>query len=138
MIEVKGDLFAEECGTNEGLVHCVGKDFIMGAGIAKEFRSRFGRVDELLAQKVCVGQVAFISSPNKVYYLVTKESSYGKPTYQTLGSCLENLNKLCIEHGIKKLKMPRIGCGLDRLNWGIVKEMIENTLKETEIVVYYL
>jgi len=32
------------------LVHCVARDFGMHGGIAAEFKSRFGRVEELVAQ----------------------------------------------------------------------------------------
>lgn len=36
--------------------------------------------------------------------------------------------------------MPRIGCGLDKLEWNKVKEMIKEIFEDTDIVieVYYL
>ena len=36
--------------------------------------------------------------------------------------------------------MPRIGCGLDKLNWKNVKNMIKEIFKDTDIAieVYYL
>ena len=33
---------------------------------------------------------------------------------------------MCKEFNIKYLAMPKIGCGLDRLQWGKVKEIIED------------
>ena len=41
---------------------------------------------------------------------------------------------------IKKLVMPKIGCGLDRLSWDKVEPMIQEIFKDLdiEIVVCYL
>ncbi len=46
----------------------------------------------------------------------------------------------CEEHGVKKLAMPRIGCGLDRLDWNKVRLMIKEIFKETyiEVTIYTL
>ena len=57
-----------------------------------------------------------------------------------LEKSLEELKKLCYRLKIDKLSMPRIGCGLDRLNWSLVKEMIEEVFEDSgiDITVYYL
>ena len=36
--------------------------------------------------------------------------------------------------------MPKIGCGLDRLDWELVKQIIEKIFKETdiEIKIFYI
>ena len=34
---------------------------------------------------------------------------------------------------VKRLLMPRIGCGLDRLKWDKVKDILTNVFKDTEI-----
>jgi O-acetyl-ADP-ribose deacetylase (regulator of RNase III) len=39
----------------------------------------------------------------------------------------------CEEHDVKKLAMPRIGCGLDRLDWNEVREIIKQTFQEINI-----
>jgi O-acetyl-ADP-ribose deacetylase (regulator of RNase III) len=46
----------------------------------------------------------------------------------------------CEEHDVKKLAMPWIGCGLDRLDWNKVREMIKRTFQETniELTIYTL
>ena len=50
------------------------------------------------------------------------------------------MRKHCEEHDVKMLAMPRIGCGLDKLEWSKVKEMIIHTFKNTntEVTVYTL
>ena len=46
--EVRGDLF--ECPETASLVHCVSEDMVMGKGIAKVFKKRFGGEKELKMQ----------------------------------------------------------------------------------------
>ena len=43
--EVSGDLFKSP--KSHSLCHCVSRDFRLGKGIAKLFREKFGRIDEL-------------------------------------------------------------------------------------------
>ena len=71
---------------------------------------------------------------------MTKARYFLKPTYETLRSSLEAMKQDCEEHDVKKLAMPRIGCGLDRLDWNKVREMIKQTFKETniELTIYTL
>jgi O-acetyl-ADP-ribose deacetylase (regulator of RNase III) len=140
MIEITGDLFSsidddpDDAGV--ALVHCVSRDLRMGAGIATEFNRRFGRVPELLSQQRAVGQVAFLQVPPQyVYYLITKERYWDKPTYEDLRACLRELRRLVTTvHGekVRELAMPRIGCGLDRLDWGRVRSMILEELGQEQ------
>lgn len=46
--EIQGDLFTTP--SNVSLAHCVSTDMVMSKGIAKIFRDRYKRVDELKAQ----------------------------------------------------------------------------------------
>jgi O-acetyl-ADP-ribose deacetylase (regulator of RNase III) len=137
LTEIKCDLFdAKEC-----LCHCVSADFYMGKGIAVEFKNRFGCVQELLSQKKGVGGVAILSiDGKKIFYLVTKEKYYLKPTYESLTNCLKELAEECIRLNIKHLAMPKIGCGLDKLKWQKVKKIIQKELCDIgiEVTVYYL
>mgnify|MGYP001545452913 CR=1 FL=1 len=73
-----------------------------------------------------------------MYYLVTKERYYQKPSYKDLKSSLLQLSTLCDEHGVKALAMPRIGCGLDGLQWPDVRNMLKDVFTKTgvQITVY--
>lgn len=137
--EEKGDLFALD--NTWSLAHCVGADFQMGAGIATEFKKRFGSVDELLKQKKGVGEVATLQVDGRsIFYLVTKESSSkSKPTYESIEKAVQEMFAIASKHGISKLAMPRIGCGLDRLQWTVVKEIVlKHKPMEMSVVVRYL
>lgn len=74
IVEVVGDLFAGNYCVGDGICHCVSEDMHMGAGIAKHFKKRYGRVAEIVAQNAKVGGCAHIQTDDNcwVYYLVTK------------------------------------------------------------------
>ena len=137
--EIEGDLF--DCDADRSLAHCVSVDMVMGKGIAVTFREKFGRVSYLVSQGAQVGEMAVIEDEGRyVYYLVTKDRYWNKPTYETLRGSMEAMKVHCIKNGVKKLGMPRIGCGLDCLKCENVKEMIikEFMDMEIDIRVYYL
>jgi O-acetyl-ADP-ribose deacetylase (regulator of RNase III) len=115
----------------------------MGAGIAVQFKRRYGNVDQLLAQQHVVGQVAVLErdeDPRVVYYLVTKEAYWHKPTLRALAASLVDMRNHAVAHGVTKIACPRIGCGLDRLSWPDVKATILKVFEGTgiEITVYSL
>lgn len=138
MVEIHSNLFVIKKCT---LVHCVSADFAMGRGISLEFSKRFGQVDFLKKQNKKVGELAYLSAStnnNKdltcyYIYLVTKERYFHKPTLQNFQECLNSLKKFCQEKNIEKLAMPRIGCGLDKLSWSVVKSMILKTFKNVNV-----
>ncbi|XP_035783705.1 ADP-ribose glycohydrolase OARD1-like [Anopheles albimanus] len=140
--ETDGDLFGAP--KDHSLAHCVAADLKMGGGIAVKFKQVFGKVDDLKAQKVGVGGVAVLHDPPRyVYYLVTKNSSYQKPTYADLRKSLEAMRQHMAANGVGKLAIPRIGCGIDGLDWDKVKEMLNSVFADEdasggkyEIVVY--
>ena len=134
--EKRGDLFT----STDSLCHCVSKDFKMGKGIAVEFKRRFGCVNELMRQQVPVGKVAYLRDGDRyIFYLVTKRRYSMKPTVDDLLSCLQDLRLKCEELKITRLSMPRIGCGLDRLAWPLVKSLIQQSLgTDITVTVYSL
>ncbi|KAH8246048.1 hypothetical protein KR026_012213 [Drosophila bipectinata] len=135
--EINGDLFSAQ--RDYSLCHCVAADMRMGKGIAVKFRNKFGQLLTLQRQNVQPGGVAILQDDQRyVYYLVTKKTSWGKPTYELLYSSLLAMRQHMISHNVPKLAMPRIGCGLDGLNWTKVKEMVCQIFQSdaVEIAVY--
>ncbi len=97
----------------------------MGAGIALAFRTKFGHQKELRAKGVGIGGVAYIKvGARPLFYLVTKEHYYDKPTYQALKDALIVLRNSCVEQKIEHLAIPRLGCGLDKLDWKVVLGLV--------------
>ncbi|XP_026463133.1 uncharacterized protein LOC113365803 [Ctenocephalides felis] len=130
--EISKDLF--EVPEDYSLCHCVAEDFIMGAGIALQFRFRFGRVADLLLQRPRTGGFAYLKDNQRfIYYLVTKQRSSGKPCIEALESSLENMRKHMLKNNVRKLAMPKIGCGLDRLRWDDVSGLIQRIFRNDRI-----
>ena len=123
------------------LAHCISADFALGAGIAVEFNKRFDMKRKLISQ--CGGN--YLSAwdshfeetipciqEGRVFNLITKRNYWYKPTYETLEDALIALKCLCCGE-IDKLAMPVIGCGLDRLQWDKVSEIIKDVFDDTDI-----
>ena len=68
-----------------------------------------------------------------IYYLITKEFYYKKPSLFTLKRSLEQMRDHAVEGEIERIAMPAIGCGVDKLNWGDVKRTIHEVFKSTSI-----
>ena len=77
---------------------------------------------------------------DNVFNLVTKRKCYHKPTYASLRESLEDMIETIETLEIEKIAMPMIGCGLDKLDWDVVKEIIEDVFEDIdiEILVCYL
>lgn len=134
LCETHGDLFS--CPESESLAHCISADARMGKGIAVIFKKKFGGVDEIKSQGQKPGGVAILRRGDRyVYYLVTKEKYFHKPTYKMLQSSLAAMREHCISHGVTHLSMPKIGCGLDGLQWSKVQDIIADVFQDTEIKV---
>lgn len=103
------------------------------------YRLKYGRVVELLEQRKKIGEVAVLQDNQRyIFYMVTKSLSYEKPTKENMRRAIESLRKECERLNVKKLSMPLIGCGLDKLRWDDVSEMLFEVFRGTdiEILVY--
>lgn len=144
IIEKKMDLF--KLSNDYTLVHCISEDCAMGKGIAKTFDKRFKNMKNDIFDTLVYNElhypisIMFLGDDQNVINMVTKKEYWHKPTYKTFEIALDSVVKICKKYNITKVGMPKIGCGLDRLQWGRVKEMIENKFKDLdiEIIVCYL
>lgn len=120
------------------LAHCISGDYALGAGIAKKFVEVYNMRYKLfkkypipMGEKYAnVGKALLIDN---VFNLVTKPRCFHKPTYDTLYETLEDMKRQCEELDIDKIAMPLIGCGLDKLEWDKVSEIIEEVFDDMDI-----
>ncbi|VEN61189.1 unnamed protein product [Callosobruchus maculatus] len=106
----------------------------MSRGIACEFQRLFGQVDELKRQGGRVGQVLELrSGQRRLYYLISKEKSYQKPTYRTVWEALLDLREKLLTANVLKLAIPKLACGRDGLDWRIIRNMLEVLFRFTGI-----
>lgn len=138
--EIHGNLFNRKLEENEFYVHCISRDYACGAGIAKEFNKRYNLTKRLQELPPCKCMTI-----DNVINLVTKSKYWQKPTYDSLTDSLKDLRYLINMPSsnrivIKTLVMPRIGCGLDKLQWKNVKKIIKEIFEDTDVAieVYYL
>lgn len=112
------------------LAHCISADARMGAGIALEFTKKKHEVKQLRNQQLEVGRTYLTK---KVFNLVSKKVYHGKPSYETISLCIQDLAQQCVDNNVLYLGLPKIGCGLDRLSWPMVKETIIHNFENTDI-----
>ena len=139
--EVSGNLFGAPNINTESLCHCISQDYKLGKGIAKLFRDKFGRIDELKDTGARVGGLSVLEERGRyIYCLVTKEKYSDKPLYISLKESLEAMRSHCISHGVTNISMPRLGCGRDGLSWAFVRTLVKNVfqLVPVKITVYRL
>lgn len=130
--EVDNDLF--DAPKDFSLAHCVSRDLEMSAGIAKDFVDKFGQVKKLKNQNPKFHDLVFLKENKRfLIYLITKEKYFDKPSNKDLFVTLLNLKQFCCKNNIRKLGIPQLGCGLDRLNWEDVCCMIKYIFKGTNI-----
>lgn len=130
--KVSGDLFTAP--EEYALAHCVAVDLQMGAGIATRFRYMFGGVAALREQNPKVGGLAVLKAGKRtVYYLVTKRISSQKPKYADLLRSLIAMRAHMKSNGVRKLAIPKIGCGLDRLKWDKVFDILQRVFDKDNI-----
>ncbi|XP_072853535.1 ADP-ribose glycohydrolase OARD1 isoform X3 [Pogona vitticeps] len=131
---MQGDLFT--CPGTDSLAHCISEDCHMSAGIAAVFKKKFGGVQELLNQQKKTGDVAILKRDDRyVYYLITKSKYFYKPTYDNLRKSLEAMKIHSLKNAVTRISMPKIGCGLDRLDWNKVSTMLEEVFEDTDVYI---
>ena len=122
------------------LAHCISADFGMGKGIVTEFNKRYDMKRKLqtlypdyLNQWTHHKMIGDCIQQDYVFNLITKERYYMKPTYKSLNISLNCTKGLVNKGHINKIAMPMIGCGLDRLEWESVRNIIINVFEKTDV-----
>ena len=134
--EEKRDLFTVPQGYY--LAHCISGDYALGAGIATQFVEVYNMRYKLHSQypipdgeKYANVEKALLV--DNVFNLVTKARCFHKPTYDSLYETLVDMKDQCEEWDITKIAIPYIGCGLDRLEWDKVRDIIEDVFEDTDV-----
>lgn len=128
------------------LAHCISADFGMAGGIVLEFNRRWDMKNRLIQRYD--NQVVNFKKHNGllfpedvhhngvntvVYNMVTKALVSHLPTYTSLKNCLVLVRDHMVANGYYRLAIPKIGCGIDRLDWELVSSHIKAVFKDTDI-----
>lgn len=145
--EVNSDIFLAPYDSI--FVQCISADFAMGKGIAIQFNKRFDTKKKILERyetENTFNNGYCIYDGNRVYCLVTKDKYWQKPTYDSLKESLIDfrdnwLLKYYYPDQPIVIASPKIGCGLDKLNWDKIRKLIIDTFANMNNVswnVYYI
>lgn len=123
--------------------HSISAKAECGAGIALQFKDRYPSHPRRLRKSgpLKVGtSVCFQAIPDTVYYLITKETAQDKPTLLNLKKALVHMADDMLHRSLSRVAIPRVGCGLDELDWDDVKLALIDIFSDSTLtcVVYSL
>lgn len=130
---VQGDMFQSECEAYCNPVNCIG---IMGKGLALVFKNKYP--DMFKEYKVLCkdgilkpGSLHMWRNPHNdpkwiINFPTKTDLSPSKLEY--ISSGLVALREKIIQHQLKTLAIPSLGCGCGKLSWDLVKKEIELAL----------
>lgn len=131
------------------LAHCIASDFGMMGGIAKQFVDKMDMRRKLISwadlhktKLAIISSLIYPSRPELVgtsvlvdntFNLITKTWTHEQPLYEDLAKSLLDMKNQIQKFKIKKLAMPKIGCGIDGLSWMVVSALITMIFKDLDI-----
>jgi len=143
LIEKKMNLF--EVDNKYYLAHCIDKTASMGISpingrkypkmMAYQINEKYHhkeKIQEILSRYENNDYLRCILLDN-VFHLVTKTKHYLKPTYHSLTESIIAMRNICEDNNIRYIAMPEIGCHADKLEWGMVREIIKEAFKNIDI-----
>ena len=124
--------------------HCISADAQMSKGFAQFLSGRVPRLRRTCGRANLFKDQVFpfwdSSSRRYIFNLVTKEKYSDKPDLQTLATTLQSMQSHSTMHGVSTIAIPKIGCGLDQMNWQDVVKLLRDIFaySDVQIVVYSL
>lgn len=115
------------------IAHCISGDFTLGAGLAKKINEKYDMSNKLKEKfQYHPGQYGayFIDG---IFNLVTKDTYKDSATYEGLRKCLEDMKINLYYLDIKKIAIPKLGCGKDKLEWNVVECLLHEVFDDMDI-----
>ena len=143
---VKGDLLE---APEEAVVNAVNTAGVMGKGLALLFKKRFPEnfhayESACRAGTVKVGSMFVttnpeLTGPRWIINFPTKQHWRQPSDIEWINSGLVDLKAVILKEKIRSIAIPRLGCGLGGLEWGVVRPKIVamlDGLPDVEGVIY--
>lgn len=138
MIEFKdGNLLEADAEALINTVNCVG---IMGKGIALQFKQAYPhnfkeyekacRAGEVKPGSMFTVQIASLTNPKYIINFPTKRHWKGRSKIEDIESGLSDLIEQIKQLDIKSIAIPPLGCGNGGLDWGDVRQRIEQAFEQ--------
>ena len=116
------------------IAHCISADFKLRAGLAKQIKEKFPSyfpTKKDYKQQVLHAQ--YLVHDKFVLLLRVKPRYFHKPTYRSLRKTLLALRDQMNFYRIDKLGIPRLSCGLDKINWTEVQKRTHETFRDSNL-----
>ena len=68
-----------------------------------------------------------------IYHLLTNNRFYHKPTYAALRAPLKRMRDYAEANGVLSISIPQLGCGLDQLEWPLVRDIIQQIFETSDV-----
>jgi len=146
--ELAGNLLSSNCDIIAHGCNCFNN---MGGGIAYQIQALFPEAQKVdffttkIGDRNKMGTFTKATQGDKTIYNLYTQYKYGHDKvyveYDKLKESMIALKNDLIKQNLyesSKIGFPRIGCGLARGDWGIVKEIIEKVFDDKEVFVYVL
>ena len=117
--------------------HCISADAKMRKGFADFLSQRISGLRDTCRQAKLLSRQTFPSWDRAgnlyIYNLVTKTKFSEKPNLTTLSLTLEEMKSHARLYGISTIAIPKIGCGLDQMNWQEVVKLLRDIFAYSNI-----
>jgi O-acetyl-ADP-ribose deacetylase (regulator of RNase III) len=147
MIEfTSGDILRADTEAIVNTVNCVG---VMGRGIALQFKKAWPdnfkayaaacKLKEVQPGKMFIFETGQLTNPQYIINFPTKRHWRGASKIEDIDEGLKALAADIKEKQIKSIAIPPLGSGLGGLDWGIVRQRIEDVmmgLPDVQVLVY--
>lgn len=107
-------------------------DVDVGVGLPKLINDTYHLEKKLSGESYDTGTSHIVGN---VAMLIVKESCYDRADEDYLRSALEDLREKCESNGYDRIAMPKICCGNNGMKWKVIKKMIKETFKGSDVFV---
>ena len=144
IIRTEGNLF--DCGA-DALVNPVNTQGVMGAGLAREFKTRYPSMFKAYATRCTQGDLRYgvvhvwlneAGRPRYILNVPTKEDWRNRSSLNGIRLSLAALARTVAELQIHSVAVPALGCGRGGADWGQVRPLIVNAFEAVpdEVMVF--
>ena len=115
------------------LAHNISADLSLKGKVARQIDEAFNLkpwLEHEIYDDDCVGCCVFTGS---VFNLITKKNRHCPVDLEDFKEAVKTMANICDEFGIRKLAMPKLGTGGDRLDWDDVLSILKEAFKDLDI-----
>ncbi|KII66243.1 O-acetyl-ADP-ribose deacetylase 1 [Thelohanellus kitauei] len=114
-------------------------DLTMVSGIEKKISENISIIPSLTRSELELGKVVNVPYKKQhVYCMFTRKHWWERSSYSALLTCLKRLLIRVLRNKQKYVFIPRLGCGVDGLDWEDVKSMIKFVFGRTKVQIIAL